>query len=285
MTSLVHADTGENLQDVLSRKLSASLLPKAEVTSHADETSSACSGPTSVASAPQTRAAFGSSKVPPKPAMGWLSKQHKMRSTPALGVKADEHANGRLPGQSAGALAFNAAQPHSDSNLSSQRANFVVAGSGKEILMPPSAKVASFVAKPVTPQQSSDARHSPEADVDVVEKDVVLQLSRRLGATLGELSRESRRNKCASNLLQVVDQVNNFHNTCVRYVDALPPHGKFHFREQLTSLQRICDVFKSTSAASNVAEYEKMMTKLQKSVADIETALKNVNIQKVRDKV
>ena len=79
--------------------------------------------------------------------------------------------------------------------------------------------------------------------------------------------------------------VNHFYNTCCRYVEALPPHGKFQFREQLASLQRVCDVFKSSSAASNVAEYEKMLSKLQKSVSDIDSTLKNINIQKVRDKV
>ena len=300
MTSLMHSGTGESLQDVLNRKLSASLQRKPDMssgTSQLDESASACSGPTSVASAPPPRNApssFGSNKIPAKPSMGWLSRAHKMRSSPALVAKPDENSNGRVLNHSASALAANPAQSasalqqqqQSDPNLNSQRANFVVASSGKEILMPPTArhspKTVAIQPKNTVPaaKENCDAKED-----DVIDKEVVLDLSRRLGVTLCDLGDVSRNNRCASNLLHVVDQVNQFYNTCCRYVEALPPHGKFQFREQLASLQRVCDVFKSSSAASNVAEYEKMLSKLQKSVSDIDSTLKNINIQKVRDKV
>ena len=133
--------------------------------------------------------------------------------------------------------------------------------------------------KPVLPVQLSarSALHrvdlgKSKADITVddkpVTKEAILQLSTELAAHLDGLISGS--SKHYSVFMQLSDHAMNFHNACASYVDSLPPHGKFQFRELLASLQTVADGLKTCNAGA----YEKKVAELRTLAADISTAIK-----------
>lgn len=109
---------------------------------------------------------------------------------------------------------------------------------------------------------------SASAEDRPVTKETILQLSDELRAQLdGLLSGSS---KHYSVFMQLSERAMNFHTACTAYVDSLPPHGKFQFRELLTSLQTVADGLKMCNASA----YEKKVGELRSLAADISTAVK-----------
>ena len=78
--------------------------------------------------------------------------------------------------------------------------------------------------------------------------------------------------KHTSNFMHLSEEVQSFYTACSSYVESLPPHGKFQFRELLTNLQAIAESLK-TCSGGNAREYDKLLSRLQNSIRDINTVL------------
>ena len=130
--------------------------------------------------------------------------------------------------------------------------------------------------------KSAIMQQTMETTDKTVTKESVTKACRGLAGMLESLN--TVQSKHASNFVHLSDEVDKFYTLCQSYVESLPPHGKFQFRELLVTLQNISDSLK-TSSGGNINEYDKLMGNLQKAVSDIDLALKNINIQKIRDKV
>ena len=95
-----------------------------------------------------------------------------------------------------------------------------------------------------------DATPAP-APTQPVTKETVVVLSAALVERLAALHRA--RAAGTASLLQFSDQVRAFYNACSTYVEALPPHGKFQFREMLESLNEIADGLRTGASESLLA--------------------------------
>jgi hypothetical protein len=114
-------------------------------------------------------------------------------------------------------------------------------------------------------------KEKPDTDPDEpVSKETVLSVSRSLKTSLDTLN--SRTSKHTSNFMHLSEEVQAFYDTCSRYVEGLPPHGKFHFRELLTTLQNIAECLKMCSG-SNAKDYDKLLTQLHNSINDINNGI------------
>ena len=103
-----------------------------------------------------------------------------------------------------------------------------------------------------------------------VSKDKLITLSKHLTSSLDALN--STANKHSSNFMHLSEEVQQFYKACSNYVESLPPHGKFQFREHLTKLQNIAENLK-TCSGSNAKEYDRLLTDLQSSIKDINAVL------------
>ena len=103
-----------------------------------------------------------------------------------------------------------------------------------------------------------------------ISRETLINMARDLKSNLEALSTAA--NKNSSNFMQLSEKVLSFHKSCADYVESLPPHGKFHFKELLNSLQAVAESLKMCSG-SNMAEYDKVLADLQKAVKDIETVI------------
>ena len=104
-----------------------------------------------------------------------------------------------------------------------------------------------------------------------VTKDELISLSHNLTNSLQALNCTS--NKHSSKFMHLSEEVQTFYKSCFSYVESLPPHGKFQFRELLNTLQSIAESLK-TCSGSNVREYDRIMTDLENSIKDINNVLK-----------
>jgi hypothetical protein len=131
--------------------------------------------------------------------------------------------------------------------------------------------------KPVLPAQLSTRTNLHRVETTAggrttedgpVTKEALVRLSDDLRVQLDALLSGS--SKHYSVFMQLSEHASNFCNACASYVDSLPPHGKFQFRELLTSLQTVADGLKTCNASA----YEKKVAELRSLVADISTAVK-----------
>jgi len=96
-------------------------------------------------------------------------------------------------------------------------------------------------------------------------KENVLSLARRLSKRLSELSAKPT----SSALLQPLsDDVQSFHRICSGYVESLPPHAKFQFREMIATLETVADGLR----ASGGRDHDRLLVTLQNSVRSIQEA-------------
>jgi len=109
------------------------------------------------------------------------------------------------------------------------------------------------------------------ADKDAVSDDVdctkenVLSLARSLSNRLSELIPKPT----SSTLLQPLsDDVQSFHRVCSGYVESLPPHAKFQFREILATLEKVAGGLR----ASGGRDHDRLLVTLHNSVQSIEEA-------------
>ena len=108
----------------------------------------------------------------------------------------------------------------------------------------------------------------PASDDTDCTKENVLSLASSLSNRLSELTAKPP----PSMLLQPLsDDVQSFHRTCSGYVESLPPHAKFQFREILATLEKVADGLR----ASGGRDHDRLLVTLQNSVHSIkEAALK-----------
>ena len=96
-------------------------------------------------------------------------------------------------------------------------------------------------------------------------KENVLSLARSLSKRLKELTTKPT----SSMLLQPLsDDVQSFHRVCSGYVESLPPHAKFQFREIIATLETVADDLR----ASGGRDYNRLLISLQNSVRSIQEA-------------
>ena len=107
-------------------------------------------------------------------------------------------------------------------------------------------------------------------DDQPVSKETVMSLSKSLKTSLDNLN--SRKSKHTSNFMHLSEEVQSFYNACSSYVESLPPHGKFHFRELLTTLQKIAESLK-TCSGSNAKDYDRLLTELHNSINEINNGM------------
>ena len=113
-------------------------------------------------------------------------------------------------------------------------------------------------------------KHDNTADGEPVSKDKLKTLSKNLSSSLSSLN--LNKTKHTSNFMHLSEEVQSFYSACSSYVESLPPHGKFQFRELLTNLQAIAESLK-TCSGGNAREYDKLLSKLQNSIRDINAVL------------
>jgi hypothetical protein len=151
---------------------------------------------------------------------------------------------------------------------------------GSRAVLPASS--GSAVAVISSPQQLAALKTlhhvSLDKDKDKVEdecppasKDTVIRLAKALHKSLDDLN-NSKQKKHTSSFMHLSEEVQSFYKACSGYVESLPPHGKFLFRELLTSLQKISENLK-TCSSSNVKEYDRLLGDLQNSVKEIDAKL------------
>jgi len=99
-------------------------------------------------------------------------------------------------------------------------------------------------------------------------KENVLSLVQSLSDRVSQLKTKSP----LSTLLQPLsDDVQSLHRVCSGYVESLPPHAKFQFREILATLEKVADGLR----ASGGRDHDRLLVTLQNSVHSIkEAALK-----------
>jgi len=96
-------------------------------------------------------------------------------------------------------------------------------------------------------------------------KENVLSLAHSLSSRLSELTSKPT----PSTLLQPLsDEVQSFHRICSGYVESLPPHAKFQFREIIATLEKVADGLR----ASGGRDHDRLLVTLQNSVRSIEEA-------------
>lgn len=117
---------------------------------------------------------------------------------------------------------------------------------------------------------SDKEKSSPTGESEPPSKEQLKGLSKKLSDSLETLN--STAAKHTSNFMHLSEEVQSFYDACSGYVESLPPHGKFHFRELLTTLQGLAENLK-TCSGSNVKEYDKLLGKLQSTIRDIDTKL------------
>jgi len=99
-------------------------------------------------------------------------------------------------------------------------------------------------------------------------KENVLSLAHSLSNHLSELMPKPTP---SSSLQPLADDVQSFHRICSGYVESLPPHAKFQFREILATLEKVADGLR----ASGGRDHDRLLVTLQNSVHSIkEAALK-----------
>jgi len=96
-------------------------------------------------------------------------------------------------------------------------------------------------------------------------KENVLSLAHCLSKRLSELTVKPT----SSALLQPLsDDVQSFHRICSGYVESLPPHAKFQFREIIATLETVADGLR----ASGGRDHDRLLVTLQNSVRSIQEA-------------
>lgn len=111
---------------------------------------------------------------------------------------------------------------------------------------------------------SSTDKEETDGDADCT-KENVLSLASCLSKHLSELTTKP----VSSTLLQPLsDDVQSFHRVCSGYVESLPPHAKFQFREIIATLETVSVGLR----ASGGRDYDHLLVTLQNSLRSIQEA-------------
>ena len=115
-----------------------------------------------------------------------------------------------------------------------------------------------------------DKESKNDSESRPISKEKLQTLSKNLTSSLASLN--LNKTKHTSNFMHLSEEVQSFYTACSSYVESLPPHGKFQFRELLTNLQAVAESLK-TCSGGNAREYDKLLSRLQNSIRDINTVL------------
>ena len=118
--------------------------------------------------------------------------------------------------------------------------------------------------------EKTDKEHRNNSESEPISKEKLQTLSKNLSYSLASLNQN--KTKHASNFMHLSEEVQSFYTACSSYVESLPPHGKFQFRELLTNLQAVAESLK-TCSGGNAREYDKLLSRLQNSIRDINAVL------------
>lgn len=119
---------------------------------------------------------------------------------------------------------------------------------------------------------SPEKEKGEAADTEPVTKETVGKMTQSLSINLDLLNSSETRHS-SSVLMHLSDEVNTLHRICSSYVESLPPHGKFQFREILSLLETVAEGLKTGSGGSG-KEYDRLLVTLQNCLRGIEGALK-----------
>lgn len=119
---------------------------------------------------------------------------------------------------------------------------------------------------------SPEKEKGEEADTEPVTKETVGRMTQSLSLSLDVLNSSETRHS-SSVLMHLSDEVNTLHRVCSSYVESLPPHGKFQFREILSLLETVAEGLK-TGSGGGAKEYDRLLVTLQNCLRGIEGALK-----------
>ena len=117
-------------------------------------------------------------------------------------------------------------------------------------------------------------RTEPLAENIPASKETVVKMTKSLSQSLNTMNASvSPESKQASSFLQLSDQVQSFHRVCCSFVESLPPHGKFQFREMIATLESVAEGLK-TASGGNTKDCDKLLVNLQSLLKSIDGALK-----------
>lgn len=107
----------------------------------------------------------------------------------------------------------------------------------------------SYISDPQqTPSPAGDAVSGQSNCTEPVNIDCIKSASDRLKSCIDKLAQAG--NKSSTNFMLLSEEVLAFYGLCSRYIDALPPHAKFHARELLTRLQTHSQNLKTYTSTS-----------------------------------
>ena len=154
-----------------------------------------------------------------------------------------------------------------------------MSGGGKN--MPPGGRPmlpgfpGGFPTKPhATPRnvikQASESKEEVNESDEQISKEVVIEHCKELTSQLQNITVG---NKNSASFMNLAEKVQSFHRMCTSYVENMPPYGKFHFRELLTTLQNLAENLKMCSGSSNIRETDHLFQDLLNSLKDIKGVL------------
>ena len=119
----------------------------------------------------------------------------------------------------------------------------------------------------VSPDQEDDEL----VGENTMSKESVLKIAVSVSQKMKKLNLSS--NKHSSAVIQITEDLQLLHRVCSSFVETLPPHCKFQFREMLSALESATEGLKLTSGLSP-KEYDKHLSSLQTSLKGIEDVLR-----------
>jgi len=103
-----------------------------------------------------------------------------------------------------------------------------------------------------------------------ITKDNVTSLAHSLSQRLVELTGGTKPGPSPGVLQPLTDEIRALHYACSSYVESLPPHAKFQFRELLVTLESTADSVRTSSGR----DLDRYLVTLQNLIRNIESALK-----------
>ena len=121
-------------------------------------------------------------------------------------------------------------------------------------------------------EKRDDSLSNPtnQNDEKVVTKTLLIKHCAHLDKTVSSLTNASSRQ--STMYIQLAEEVQGFYTDCLEYVEskAIPPHGKFQFRELLSRLQRQGDQLKTISGSKS---YCNLVSDVHSTIKDIRQIL------------
>ncbi|CAG5119781.1 unnamed protein product, partial [Candidula unifasciata] len=129
----------------------------------------------------------------------------------------------------------------------------------------------SYISDPQqTPSPAGDGVGGQSNCTEPVNIDCIKSASDRLNSCIDKLAQAG--NKSSTNFMLLSEEVLAFYGLCSRYIDALPPHAKFHARELLTRMQAHSQNLK-TYTSTSPSGGSKLLDDIQSTNKEIMTVI------------